>query len=174
MRGAFSIVPAYAPAYLWYKIAAMKKVNLLFDLNKDKRDIDVTFSASEKDVQVMSLMSRIREPLMEKIQVFDASGSSLQIKQSDIISISTDNKRLVVVTESGTYEAHMPLREIEQGLHPAIFLRISRFEIINLDKVERFSFPIKGSLKIEMKNGMITWASRRYISEIKERFMENS
>ena len=150
----------------------MKKVNLGFDLDKDKPDIDVTFSASEKDAQVMALMSKIREPLMEKVTVLDDAGSSLQIKQSDIISISTDNKRLIVVTEDGTYEIRMTLRDMEKELHPSVFLRISRYEIINLEKVKKFSFPITGSLKIEMKNGMTTWASRRFISEIKDRLTE--
>ncbi len=147
----------------------MKKVILNFDLVKDKDDIDVTFSASEKDGQVMALMSKIREPLMEKITVFDDAGSSRQITQSDIISISTENKKLIVVTDEGTYDVRMTLRDMEKGLHPSIFLRISRYEIINLDKVKKFSFPITGSLKIEMNNGMTTWASRRFISEIKER-----
>ena len=150
----------------------MKKVNIGFDLDKENPDIDVTFSASEKDAQVMALMSKIREPLLEKVTVLDDAGSSLQIKQSDIISISTDNKRLIVVTEDGTYETRMTLRDMEKELHPSVFLRISRYEIINLEKVKRFSFPIMGSLKIEMKNGMTTWASRRFISEIKDRFME--
>ena len=150
----------------------MKKVNIGFDLDKENPDIDVTFSASEKDAQVMALMSKIREPLLEKVTVLDDAGSSLQIKQSDIISISTDNKRLIVVTEEGTYETRMTLRDMEKELHPSVFLRISRYEIINLEKVKRFSFPIMGSLKIEMKNGMTTWASRRFISEIKDRFME--
>lgn len=150
----------------------MKKVNIGFDLDKKNPDIDVTFSASEKDAQVMALMSKIREPLLEKVTVLDDAGSSLQIKQSDIISISTDNKRLIVVTEEGTYETRMTLRDMEKELHPSVFLRISRYEIINLEKVKRFSFPIMGSLKIEMKNGMTTWASRRFISEIKDRFME--
>ncbi len=150
----------------------MKKVNIGFDLDKENPDIDVTFSASEKDAQVMALMSKIREPLLEKVTVLDDAGSSLQIKQSDIISISTDNKRLIVVTEEGTYETRMTLRDMEKELHPSVFLRISRYEIINLEKVKRFSFPIMGSLKIEMKNGMTTWASRRFISEIKDRLME--
>ncbi len=150
----------------------MKKVHLGFDLDKEKPDIDVTFSASEKDAQVMALMSKIREPLMEKVTVLDDAGSSFQIKQSDIISISTDNKRLIVVTEDGTYETRMTLRDMEKELHPSVFLRISRYEIINLEKVKKFSFPITGSLKIEMKNGMTTWASRRFISEIKDRLTE--
>lgn len=147
----------------------MKKVNLGFDIDKSRQDIDVTIRASEQDSQVLALMSRIREPLMEKVTVFDSTGASLQIQQSDIISISTDNKKLIVVTNEGTYGIHMPLREIEKILHPSIFLRISRYEIINLEKVKKYSFPITGSLKIEMNNGMTTWASRRFISEIKNR-----
>ena len=65
----------------------------------------------------------------------------------------------------------MPLREVEKLLDPYIFLRISRFEIINLSKVARFDFSIAGTLQIEMKNGMKTWASRRCIAEIKNRLV---
>ena len=49
------------------------------------------------------------------------------------------------------------------------FLRISRFELVNLRKVRKYDFTIIGTLRIEFKNGMGTWASRRYIPLIKER-----
>ena len=49
------------------------------------------------------------------------------------------------------------------------FLRVSRFEIINLDMVRKYDFTLGGTLRIELENGMETWASRRYIPLIKER-----
>ena len=49
------------------------------------------------------------------------------------------------------------------------FLRISRFELINLSKVKKYDFTIGGTLRIEFENGMETWASRRYIPIIRER-----
>ena len=49
------------------------------------------------------------------------------------------------------------------------FLRVSRFEIVNLKMVRKYDFTLAGTLRIEFENGMETWASRRYIPIIKER-----
>ena len=51
-------------------------------------------------------------------------------------------------------------------------MQISRYEVVNLSKVKRFDFSISGQLQIEMKNGISTWASRRFIPEIKNRLKE--
>lgn len=58
---------------------------------------------------------------------------------------------------------------MEKQLHPVAFLKISRYEIINLGKVSKFDFSVTGTFRIVMKNGMVTWASRRLIPEIKKR-----
>lgn len=150
----------------------MKKINVRFNHDKSRQDIDVVVSAAEKDDQVLGLMDKIRDPLAGTLTVYDSDTSTVTIPASAIISISTENKRLKVLTERGVYELRMPLRNAGQLLHPETFMQISRYEIINLDQVRRFDFSISGSLKIEMKNGTTTWASRRFISEIKNRFME--
>lgn len=150
----------------------MKKINLRFDLDKQKEDIDVVFTASKKDEQVLSLMDRVRDPLSEKIMAYDSEGFAQVIPERSIISVSIANKKLTIVAEDGTYEIKSPLRELEKLLHPAVFLKISRYEIINIDQVKKFHFPISGSLQIELSNGMKTWASRRFIPVIKKRFME--
>ena len=49
------------------------------------------------------------------------------------------------------------------------FLRVSRFEIIDLKKVRKYDFTLSGTLRIEFENGMETWASRRYIPLIRKR-----
>jgi DNA-binding LytR/AlgR family response regulator len=151
----------------------MKKVSVRFEEDKSKSDIDVVFTASEEDGQIMALMDRVRDPLAGTLTVYDSSSSAVKIAESDIVSISTHDKRLDIMTGDGTYELRMPLYGVVKMLHPGAFMQISRYEVINLDKVKRFDFSIAGQLQIEMKNGMITWASRRFISEIKRRLKEN-
>ena len=150
----------------------MKKVSIRFEEDKSKSDIDVVFTASEEDGQIMALMDRVRDPLAGTLTVYDSSSSAVKIAESDIISISTHDKRLDIMTGDGTYELRMPLYGVVKMLHPGAFMQISRYEVINLDKVKRFDFSIAGQLKIEMKNGMSTCASRRFISEIKSRLKE--
>ena len=57
-------------------------------------------------------------------------------------------------------------------MNPSMFLRISRYEIVNLRKVKRFDFTITGTLRVEMEDDTETWASRRFIPAIKERLQK--
>ena len=150
----------------------MKNVSIRFEEDKGRTDIDVVFTASEEDDQLRTLMSRVSDPLAGTLTVYDRSSSMLKIAESDIVSISTRDKRLEVRTDDNAYELRMPLYEVMKVLHPGIFMQISRYEVINLNKVKRFDFSISGQLRIEMKNGICTWASRRFIPEIKNRLKE--
>jgi hypothetical protein len=149
----------------------MKKIRVTFRSDPDRKDIDIVFTASEMDENVISLMKRVSDPLADTLTVYDSFGCAVALPQDHIISISSDKKKLKVVAEEGTYELRQPLRDIENRLHPVAFLKISRYEIIHLVKVRKFDFSITGSLRIEMKNGMETWASRRFISEIRKRLL---
>lgn len=145
-----------------------KKINVRFR-EEERPDIDVLFSASVMDGEVRSLMDRIVDPLAGTLTVTDADGASVALPESQIISISSSNKRLKILAEGGLYDMKSSLQDIESMLHPGAFLRISRYEIINLDKVRKFDFTISGTLRIEMDNGRETWASRRFIPVIKSR-----
>ncbi len=147
----------------------MKKINVRFSRENDKSDIDVIFCASEEDRQVSSLMDRVRDPLAGHITVHDHNGSSVTLNDMTVISISTENKKLKVITEDGEYELRKTLRDVEKNLDPARFLKISRYEIINLGKVRKFDFSVSGSFRIIMQNGLETWASRRLIPDIRKR-----
>ncbi len=150
----------------------MKRVNISFKQEINKRDIDVIFRASAEDAQVRSLMDRISDPLAGSLTVYDADGSAVTIPEMSVISISTGDKKLNVVTDRGIFEVRMPLYEVIDLLHPDAFIQISRYEIINLNKVRKFDFSISGTLQIEMTGGIRTWASRRHISEIKKRLKD--
>jgi len=147
----------------------MKKVNVEFRPDPKRPDIGVTFTASEKDDDVDALMKRVSDPLDDTLTVFDSRNTATLLSEEDIISISSDNKKLKIIAENGEYELKKPLRDMEKQLHPVAFLKISRYEIINLGKVSKFDFSVTGTFRIVMKNGMVTWASRRLIPEIKKR-----
>ena len=147
----------------------MKKVNVEFRPDPERSDIGVTFAASEKDAEVDALMKRVSDPLEATLTVFDGKNAAIVLDEDRIISISSDNKKLKIISEDGEYELKKPLRDVEKELHPVAFLKISRYEIINLGKVQKFDFSVTGSFRIVLNNGMVTWASRRLMPEIKRR-----
>jgi DNA-binding LytR/AlgR family response regulator len=133
------------------------------------QDIEVVITASEQNDAVKSLMKRIEDPLAGTLLVSDAEGITTVLDEESIISISSGSKKLVIRADDGLYELRMSMQDVEKQLNPLAFIRISRYEIINLGKVRRFDFSVTGTLRIIMKDGTETWASRRLIAVIKRR-----
>ena len=133
------------------------------------QDIEVVITASEQSDAVKSLMKRIADPLAGTLLVSDAEGITTVLDEESIISISSGSKKLIIRADDGLYELRMSMQDVEKQLNPLAFIRISRYEIINLGKVRRFDFSATGTLRIEMKDGTETWASRRLIAVIKKR-----
>ncbi len=147
----------------------MKRINVQLRIERDLEDISVTVVASEHDEQVETLMARIADPLADTLIVLDEDGVAILMPEGHIISVSAEKKRVKVVSEDGDFWMRTSLQELEHSLNPTSFLRISRYEIVNLNKVRRFDFSISGTLRVEMTDGSETWASRRYIRAIRER-----
>ncbi|MBR6089104.1 MAG: LytTR family transcriptional regulator [Anaerolineaceae bacterium] len=150
----------------------MKNTEVLFDKNPDLKNIIVTVSASETDEQVRYLMDLIRNSGGNDIYVENELGRQFRITEDRIIRIQTNNKNVSVYTPDGVYSLRKSLQETEAMLHSRMFLKISRFEIINLQKVSSFDFTIAGTLRIEFEDGSFTWASRRFIPLIRQRLSE--
>jgi DNA-binding LytR/AlgR family response regulator len=147
----------------------MKRVNVRFEEEAKRSDIDVLFTASQMDDQVTALMSRVEDPLVVAWSVRNERGELVTLPEERIVTISVDNRKLRIAADDGVYWLKMTLQDAEKALNPSMFLRVSRYEIVNLRKVRRFDFSITGTLRVEMEDGTDTWASRRFIPVIKER-----
>lgn len=149
----------------------MKNINIRFEKDETIEDIEIVIRANKKDKRVTELIENLKKTDTFKLTLLDANNCPCVVDESEIVLISVDGKSVRVVTANGIYNAKQPLQNIEKTLSRC-FIRISRFEIINLKKVKRYDFTIVGTLRIEFVNGMETWASRRHIPLIKERLSE--
>lgn len=150
----------------------MKNIDVVFENNPDLNNIIVTVSASAKDEQIDYLMGLIRNSGGPDLFVQDDQGSLRKFKEEQIIRLQVERKSVIVSTDEGDFILRKSLQEAESMLHSNMFLKISRYEIINLQKVKNFDFTISGTLRIEFEDGSFTWASRRFIPIIKQRLSE--
>lgn len=145
----------------------MKKLKVRFERDKTLSDIEIVVRADEENAQVKSIIESLTVE-NKKLTLLDKNGNSCVVDEKDIVFLSADGKQVIVTAKSGVYRAKQSLQNIEEIISRD-FLRVSRFEIINLKMVSKYDFTIGGTLRIEFKNGMETWASRRYIPHIRER-----
>ena len=145
----------------------MKKINIRFERDQALDGIDVLIRASERDAAVTALMERISGEPPDVLTVTDTGGAVLHIVTDDIISVSVSDKLNLLVTEDGCYTVRQPLQSLESELDPGKFLRISRHELINTDKIEQYEFTANGTLRLVLSGGVETWASRRCIPEVR-------
>ena len=147
----------------------MKEINIRFEQDRTLDDIDVVIRAAEADADVHAIMKQLAQYAPRTLTVLDRSDCPCVISESDVITVSSDGKQVRVITTGGAYRAKQTLQNVEAMLGDRMFLRVSRFELVNLAKVRKYDFTIGGTLRIEFDGGMETWASRRYIPLIKEK-----
>lgn len=90
------------------------------------------------------------------------------LSQRDIIRVYVETRKVRICTDGGTYDSRKSLSGLETVLNTDRFVRISRFEIVNIRKIARFDFSMAGTVHIVFDNGSMTWVARRYVRAIQQ------
>ncbi|MDG4507635.1 LytTR family DNA-binding domain-containing protein [Streptococcus suis] len=115
--------------------------------------------------------------LVSYIQNLDKQRSSLTVKKGEqvyllehdeIVRLYLEDKVLQVETVETIYTSNLRLYQVKEDL-PANFLQISQSEIIHIKQLDYLKLTANGLVKLVMKNGSVTYSSRRYLKVIKER-----
>lgn len=149
----------------------MKEIKVVFEKDPSTDHIEVTVRAPEKDAEVEALLERIPDHPPDTILAADRDGAMHKIDLRGVVSISANGKHSQIVTENGVFFVRQALQSVEEALDGR-FVRISRFEIVNVDKVLKFDFTLAGTLRLEFAGGTETWASRRNIPLIRKKLTE--
>lgn len=121
--------------------------------------------------KMAALLDRI-EGNPSVLTVIGTDGSYINIPPEEIILISVNGKQVTIITDKERYTVCQPVHTFENRLKNYRFIRISRYEIVNLDKVKKYDFTLSGTLRLELTGGMETWASRRKIPLIRKKLTE--
>lgn len=93
------------------------------------------------------------------------NGRIAVIKRNELYMIRAEEGRTRLFTEKAIYDAAKPLKDFEAL---SGFMRISKFCIINLDRIKCFDPMFSGTMQVTLKNGLKDYISRKYLPEMKK------
>ena len=142
-------------------------VTVNFQENKSLDKIEILISAPERSDQVEDLLAQFAQK-QQYLDLPTDGGRVFRVRTDSIIRIYSQNRKNYVCVSDETIRTSASVNELAEQLDSSGFLRISRFEIINLAKAVNFDFSIVGELKIKLEEDQTVFASRRYIPVIRE------
>ena len=88
--------------------------------------------------------------------------------QREVSRVYMEARKVRIRAAGQAYDSRLSLSRLETVLNPDRFIRISRFEIVNIRKIARFDFSVAGTVHITFDDGSSTWAARRYVRAIQQ------
>ena len=89
---------------------------------------------------------------------------------SEVVRVYAERQQVLAQTLQGTYALRRRLYDLEEALAPHRFVRISNSEIVNARMITGMDFSLTGTIRMSLRGGVETYASRRYVSRIRRQF----
>ena len=138
-----------------------------FRREPEAAEVRVLVTAAERTPEVEALLRRIRA--LPAVIAYDDRGE-VPLRAEEIIRIYTENRRVRLDSDRGSYLLRCRLYELEERLSDADFVRISNSEIVQKGRILRLDFGLTGTIRLILEGGLETYVSRRYVARIRNMF----
>lgn len=129
----------------------------------------VTIEAQAMSEQITHLVTYVQNLDKQTSRLTVKKGEQVYLLEHDeIVRLYLEDKVLQVETVGDSFTSNLRLYQVKEEL-PANFLQISQSEIIHIKQLDHLKLTANGLVKLVMKNGSVTYSSRRYLKVIKER-----
>ncbi|MCK3942197.1 LytTR family transcriptional regulator [Streptococcus suis] len=129
----------------------------------------VTIEAQAMSEQITNLVTYVQNLDKQRSSLTVKKGEQVYLlEHEEIVRLYLEDRLLQVETVENVYTSNLRLYQVKEDL-PANFLQISQSEIIHIKQLDHLKLTANGLVKLVMKNGSVTYSSRRYLKVIKER-----
>jgi DNA-binding LytR/AlgR family response regulator len=139
--------------------------------NAAQKDIEVSITYPVKSKTVERIVSLIKS--VDK-QVECYSDDSLKrVNASDIYYVESVDKRTIVFCENESYQSRKRLYQVYEELADNGFVQISKYCILNINKLERITPLVNSHMEAVLSNGKCLYVTRKYLAGIKQKLQES-
>lgn len=140
-------------------------VEIFIDENYPETTVKIYAKTYSKDLEWIK--DQLLGHPQDKITAFMDDQVQILAYQDILRFYSLDNK-VYLDTMKSTYTTRLRLYQLEDRLPKKQFIKISRSEIVNLDYVKALDLSFTGTIALELKNGQVSYVSRRSLKNFKE------
>lgn len=140
------------------------KVSILEEQNTP---LEVVIKCVRTDDTVLRLRSFIESFGSSRITA-RSEDRTLLVNACDILYFESVDNRIFLYTEKDVLETESRLYELEEMLSGKDFLRISKSQIVNVDKISALRPELNRTILLTLVNGEKLVVSRRYVKALRE------
>ncbi|WP_285491178.1 LytTR family DNA-binding domain-containing protein [Staphylococcus haemolyticus] len=143
-------------------------MKLRLHISPEEEEKYIAIHAPEFDDEVQQVITNI-EDLNSLKQLYGKQDDMIHIIEiQTIISFRTHKNQVIAIRDGEQFKLKERLYELEEKL-PTSFIRISKSEIVNINKIKKLQLEPNGLIRIYLQHIDYTYSSRRYLKSIKER-----
>lgn len=147
-------------------------MRLKFEQRESQNDIEVLVTYPEKNKLVARILS-VLQSVDTRIQCFSDDGVKL-VNVSDIYYVESVDRKTIVCCGDERYQVKERLYQMHKKLIPYGFVQISKYCILNINKLQKIIPQANSHLDAVLSNGMRLYVTRKYLAGIKQVLQENA
>lgn len=143
---------------------------LNMEQNPDKTDIEINIIYPEKDKNIEKIVSFLNS-IDAQIECYSKNGVK-KVTVSDIYYVESIDKIAVVFCEKESFKTKYRLYQIYEELIDKGFVQISKYCLLNINKLEKIKPLLNNRMEAILTNGKILYINRNYRSAVKQKLQE--
>jgi len=144
---------------------------LKLEQDKTQNDIEILIKYPLENKTIDDIVSFL-EAFDTQIECYSKNNIK-KVNASDIYYIESKDKMAVVFCEKENYQANFRLYQLYEKLSDKGFVQISKYCILNINKVDKFKPLINSRMEAVLTNGARVYINRNYLANIKRKFQND-
>ncbi len=144
-------------------------MKIAFSEDKTLCEPKLVLHAARRDEQTETVLSQLERLYADTVNAY-RDECVYVLRQSDILRVWAEGAHVFCQAGSEIYSLHARLWEMEERLDAQTFVRISKWEIVNKNKILRLDVSLVGTVGVTLEGNVKTNTSRRYMKTIKAVF----